>query len=150
MTRHLRFICRELLTLPDGGQVALDWVHNEVSTIPSNSRPVVVILPGLVGQSISSSLDNILRQMWYFIFLVDSFTDEFQVVTEPYNNKHDKCVPLMSGYLQFILNLTVSELIWCFQIRAGVDRQNIAIESWKGFTIFDRSQICAIAIFKKL
>ena len=42
--------CREMLTLFDGGEVALDWVLNESSTVPSELRPTVIIMPGFVGQ----------------------------------------------------------------------------------------------------
>jgi len=38
-----------MLTLIDGGEVALDWVLNESSSVPSESRPTVIIMPGLVG-----------------------------------------------------------------------------------------------------
>ena len=39
-----------MLTLFDGGEVALDWVLNESSTISSELQPTLIILPGLVGQ----------------------------------------------------------------------------------------------------
>ncbi|KAK7091641.1 phospholipase ABHD3-like isoform X2 [Littorina saxatilis] len=41
----------ELLPLPDGGQVKLDWADNDNSPIPSSSRPTVILLPGLTGAS---------------------------------------------------------------------------------------------------
>jgi len=41
---------REMLSLSDGGEVALDWVLNELSTMPSELRPTMIIMPGLVGQ----------------------------------------------------------------------------------------------------
>jgi len=41
---------REILSLCDGGEVALDWVLNESSSIPSELRPTVIIMPGVVGQ----------------------------------------------------------------------------------------------------
>jgi len=41
---------REMLTLSDGGEVALDWVMNESTTESTELRPTVVIMPGLVGQ----------------------------------------------------------------------------------------------------
>ena len=44
--------CREMLSLSDGGEVALDWVLNESSTMPSELRPTMIIMPGLVGQYI--------------------------------------------------------------------------------------------------
>jgi len=40
---------REMLSLFDGGEVALDWVLNESSSLPSETRPTVIIMPGLVG-----------------------------------------------------------------------------------------------------
>lgn len=43
------WFCRELLLLSDGGEVALDWVYNESSSVPSESRPTLIIMPGLVG-----------------------------------------------------------------------------------------------------
>ena len=39
-----------MLTLSDGGEVALDWVLNESSTVPSELRPTIIIMPGLVGK----------------------------------------------------------------------------------------------------
>jgi len=39
-----------MLVLFDGGEVALDWVLNELSTVPSERRPTMIIMPGLVGQ----------------------------------------------------------------------------------------------------
>jgi len=43
----------ELLSLPDGGQVRLDWLNNEDSEqFPDNdTRPTIVMLPGLTGTS---------------------------------------------------------------------------------------------------
>lgn len=43
----------ELIRTADGGQISLDWVDNEVSpTYPeSSTRPTVLILPGLTGNS---------------------------------------------------------------------------------------------------
>ncbi|EZA56289.1 hypothetical protein DMN91_010144 [Ooceraea biroi] len=38
---------REILTLPDGGEVALDWAEKDCST----TSPIVIILPGLTGAS---------------------------------------------------------------------------------------------------
>ncbi|XP_057339761.1 phospholipase ABHD3 isoform X1 [Microplitis mediator] len=38
---------REILTLKDGGEVALDWVDNHCT----NLSPIVIILPGLTGAS---------------------------------------------------------------------------------------------------
>lgn len=47
----------ELIRTADGGQISLDWVDNEVSaTYPeASTRPTVLILPGLTGNS----------QQWY-------------------------------------------------------------------------------------
>ncbi|XP_045181415.2 phospholipase ABHD3-like [Mercenaria mercenaria] len=43
----------EILGMPDGGQVRLDWAYNDESTIHPDplSRPTVVLLPGLTGTS---------------------------------------------------------------------------------------------------
>ncbi|KAH0956080.1 hypothetical protein HN011_012124 [Eciton burchellii] len=38
---------REILSLPDGGEVALDWAEEDCST----TSPIVIILPGLTGAS---------------------------------------------------------------------------------------------------
>ncbi|XP_014234259.1 phospholipase ABHD3-like [Trichogramma pretiosum] len=43
---HMKYR-RELLTLSDGGEVALDWAEEN----SSNSSPIVIILPGLTGAS---------------------------------------------------------------------------------------------------
>ena len=44
---------RELLQTADGGQLAIDWVHNDDSPHSHEVRPTVLILPGLTGNSIS-------------------------------------------------------------------------------------------------
>jgi abhydrolase domain-containing protein 1/3 len=38
---------REILTLADGGEVALDWAEHNCSS----TSPIVIILPGLTGAS---------------------------------------------------------------------------------------------------
>lgn len=49
--RHLTcyhyFITRHLLTLADGGQLAMDWLN--MGTKNDDDHPVLVILPGLTG-----------------------------------------------------------------------------------------------------
>jgi predicted alpha/beta-fold hydrolase len=40
-------VCREVLKLKDGGQVALDWLEDGC---PANA-PIIIILPGLTGHS---------------------------------------------------------------------------------------------------
>lgn len=40
-------LCREILTLLDGGEVALDWAEKDCSA----TSPIVIILPGLTGGS---------------------------------------------------------------------------------------------------
>lgn len=42
---------REMLDFPDGGQVALDWVSNDLNSLYGRTKPVVIILPGLTGTS---------------------------------------------------------------------------------------------------
>lgn len=44
---HSKFICRELLPLKDGGEVALDWLD----TGCADDAPIIIILPGLTGES---------------------------------------------------------------------------------------------------
>ncbi|XP_064597254.1 phospholipase ABHD3-like [Liolophura sinensis] len=42
----------EMLTTPDGGEIKLDWFHNEEnSRWEANVRPTVLLLPGLTGSS---------------------------------------------------------------------------------------------------
>ena len=53
--------CRELLLLPDGGEVALDWIRNDSSKIRPELRPTVIILPGLVGKSLELSIRDGLK-----------------------------------------------------------------------------------------
>ena len=49
------FLCgtRETLETPDGGIVCLDWFDNDNSTVYKDaaSRPTVLVLPGLTGES---------------------------------------------------------------------------------------------------
>ena len=47
---------RELLYTADGGQLAIDWVHNDDSPHSHEVRPTVLILPGLTGNSSSCDL----------------------------------------------------------------------------------------------
>lgn len=56
----------ELIRTADGGQISLDWVDNEVSaTHPeSSTRPTVLILPGLTGNS----------QQWYVLHAISQAT----------------------------------------------------------------------------
>lgn len=42
------YICREILRLSDGGQVALDWTEGPGE---GEDRPVLLVLPGLTGDS---------------------------------------------------------------------------------------------------
>lgn len=56
----------ELIRTADGGQISLDWVDNDVSaTHPeSSTRPSVLILPGLTGNS----------QQWYVLHAISQAT----------------------------------------------------------------------------
>lgn len=40
---------REYIKMPDGGEVRLDWEENDNSPHPRDSRPTVLLLPGLTG-----------------------------------------------------------------------------------------------------
>lgn len=42
----LFLFCREILTLKDGGEVALDWLEKGCDS----ESPVIIILPGLTGE----------------------------------------------------------------------------------------------------
>jgi predicted alpha/beta-fold hydrolase len=44
---HLTCICREILKLNDGGEVALDWLEDGCAA----TAPIVIILPGAIGHS---------------------------------------------------------------------------------------------------
>nr|XP_046229747.1 phospholipase ABHD3-like isoform X1 [Scatophagus argus] len=54
----------ELIRTVDGGQISLDWMDNEASaTYPeSSTRPTVLILPGLTGNSQQSYVLHAIRQ----------------------------------------------------------------------------------------
>ncbi|XP_052813772.1 phospholipase ABHD3-like [Mya arenaria] len=54
----------ELLSMPDGGQVRLDWMNNNDSPqYPDNdTRPTVVMLPGLTGTSFESYILNLVNE----------------------------------------------------------------------------------------
>jgi len=62
-----------MLTLSDGGEVALDWVYNDSSTMPSERRPTVIILPGLVGESTR-----------FFTLSFNWKSGAFRLITEPH------------------------------------------------------------------
>lgn len=40
---------REIITLPDGGEVALDWTKN-YSDDKNRTQPILLIIPGLTGE----------------------------------------------------------------------------------------------------
>lgn len=50
---------REILTLPDGGQVALDWRDDNIAP----DAPILVALPGLTGCSEVEYMQNIALTM---------------------------------------------------------------------------------------
>lgn len=54
----------ELISTVDGGQISLDWMDNKDSvTYPeSSTRPTVLILPGLTGNSRQSYVLHALNQ----------------------------------------------------------------------------------------
>lgn len=52
-------VSRDILTLKDGGDVALDWLRLEGAT---DETPVVVILPGLTGSSETDYIKGIVLQ----------------------------------------------------------------------------------------
>lgn len=54
----------ELIRTADGGQISLDWVDNEASaTYPEScTRPTVLILPGLTGNSQQSYVLHAISQ----------------------------------------------------------------------------------------
>lgn len=54
----------ELISTVDGGQISLDWMDNKDSaTYPeSSTRPTVLILPGLIGNSKQSYVLHALNQ----------------------------------------------------------------------------------------
>ena len=84
---------------------------------------------------------------------LDQLEDVSNILSD-WQESQEKRKKLQADYdILLVCCLNITEgfyVIKCLPpIRAGVDLQKIAIGSWKGSTIFDRSQICAIAIFKK-
>lgn len=60
----LTLFLSELIRTVDGGQISLDWVDNQAS-VPypkSSTRPTVLILPGLTGNSQQSYVLHAIRQ----------------------------------------------------------------------------------------
>ncbi|KAL4217635.1 Phospholipase abhd3 [Mactra antiquata] len=54
----------EMLEMPDGGQVRLDWVYNNDNKIHSDpaTRPTIVLLPGLTGTSEETYVLNLVTE----------------------------------------------------------------------------------------
>lgn len=54
----------ELIRTVDGGQISLDWVDNQASVNypESSTRPTVLILPGITGNSRQSYVLHAVRQ----------------------------------------------------------------------------------------
>nr|XP_060631139.1 phospholipase ABHD3 isoform X2 [Anolis sagrei ordinatus] len=54
----------ELITAADGGQISLDWFdnHDSIPYSESNSRPTILILPGLTGTSKESYILHMVQQ----------------------------------------------------------------------------------------
>ncbi|XP_042299002.1 phospholipase ABHD3-like isoform X3 [Sceloporus undulatus] len=54
----------ELITAADGGQISLDWFdnHDSVPYPDSNSRPTILLLPGLTGTSKESYILHMIQQ----------------------------------------------------------------------------------------
>ena len=53
-------VAREILTLSDGGVIAVDWMENEESHHrDSGTRPTVLILPGLTGAAIYQQIPSL-------------------------------------------------------------------------------------------
>eukprot|EP00127_Corallochytrium_limacisporum_P005711 Clim_evm90s210 gene=Clim_evmTU90s210 len=53
---------RESLKMPDGGQVCIDWYHNdEGSSYPNKTRPICLVLHGLTGGSGEQYVLNLVR-----------------------------------------------------------------------------------------
>ncbi|KAM5126304.1 LOW QUALITY PROTEIN: protein ABHD1 [Mantella aurantiaca] len=64
LTRPRLSYRNEMIGTPDGGQISLDWSDNEDSAhFPeSSSRPTVLLLPGLTGNSQQSYIRHFIRQ----------------------------------------------------------------------------------------
>lgn len=54
----------ELIRTDDGGQISLDWVDNQASAAypKSSTRPTILILPGLTGNSKQSYVLHAISQ----------------------------------------------------------------------------------------
>ena len=54
---------REIVPTPDGGELHLDWLHNENDTFKDSAkRPTVLILPGLTSKE-NSFLANPMKRL---------------------------------------------------------------------------------------
>ena len=55
--------CREIVPTPDGGELHLDWLHNENDIFKDSAkRPTVLILPGLTSKE-RSFLANPMKRL---------------------------------------------------------------------------------------
>lgn len=63
LVNHLSLLS-ELIRTADGGQISLDWVDNQASACypESSTRPTVLILPGLTGNSQQSYVLHAISQ----------------------------------------------------------------------------------------
>ena len=62
---------RQLLSLPDGGVLALDWVDKLEPHVDKPDTPVLLVMPGLSGNCNSSILQaacNLIQQTYQVLF----------------------------------------------------------------------------------
>lgn len=116
---------REILTLEDGGQVALDWDH---PTKADENTPIILILPGLTGDSQASYVKK---------FVISGVDEGFRMVV--FNYRGLGGIPLKVCHLLYVVVPYSLIDIICIVKKWSFNSSNEEIIFW---IIFSIKNIC--------